>query len=58
MKNQRSGKGHQKIDTKNIDFILGSKGLKHMMEYIEEKVVLTTIHASKGLEWEYVIIRE
>ncbi len=40
----------------NIDFILGSKGLKHMMEYIEEKVVLTTIHASKGLEWEYVII--
>lgn len=40
----------------NIDFILGSKGLKHMMEYIEEKVVLTTIHAAKGLEWEYVII--
>lgn len=48
--------GTSKDRYENIDFILGSKGLKHMMEYIEEKVVLTTIHASKGLEWEYVII--
>ena len=40
----------------NIDFSLGNKGLKHMMEYIDEKVVLTTIHSSKGLEWDYVII--
>ena len=48
--------GTSKDRYENIDFILGSKGLKHMMQYIEEKVVLTTIHASKGLEWEYVII--
>lgn len=40
----------------NIDFSLGNKGLKHMMEYLDEKVVLTTIHSSKGLEWDYVII--
>ena len=39
-----------------IDFILGNKGLKHMMEFVDEQVVLTTIHAAKGLEWEYVII--
>lgn len=48
--------GTSKDRYENIDFILGGKGLKHMMEYVEEKVVLTTIHASKGLEWEYVII--
>ena len=40
----------------NINFALGNNGLKHMMEYIDESVVLTTIHSSKGLEWEYVII--
>lgn len=39
-----------------IVFILGNKGLKHMMEFVDEQVVLTTIHAAKGLEWEYVII--
>lgn len=40
----------------NIDFSLGNKGLKHMMEYLDEKIVLTTIHSAKGLEWDYVII--
>lgn len=40
----------------NIDFCLSNKGLKHMMEYLDEKVILTTIHSSKGLEWDYVII--
>lgn len=40
----------------NIEFILSSNGLKHMMEFIDDRVILTTIHASKGLEWEYVII--
>lgn len=40
----------------NIDFNLGNKGLKHMMEYLEEKVILTTIHSAKGLEWDYVLI--
>lgn len=52
----RSWEGTSKDRYENIDFILGSNGLRHMMEYIEEQVVLTTIHASKGLEWEYVII--
>jgi len=40
----------------SIDFTLGNKGLKRMMEFIDERVVLTTIHSAKGLEWEYVII--
>ncbi|MGN0632645.1 MAG: UvrD-helicase domain-containing protein [Oscillospiraceae bacterium] len=40
----------------NIDFNLSNKGLKHMMEYLDEKVVLTTIHSSKGLEWDYIIL--
>lgn len=48
--------GNSKEKYDNLDFIIGNKGLKHMMEYIEEKVVLTTIHSSKGLEWDYVII--
>ena len=39
-----------------IDFVLENKGLKHMMEYIDDRIVLTTIHAAKGLEWDYVII--
>ena len=49
-----SGTSRDKYDY--IDFILGNKGLKHMMEFVDEQVVLTTIHAAKGLEWEYVII--
>ena len=48
--------GTSKDKYEYIDFTLGNKGLKHMMEFIDEQVVLTTIHAAKGLEWEYVII--
>ena len=40
----------------NIDYNLNNKGLKHMMEYLDEKVFLTTIHSSKGLEWDYIIL--
>lgn len=40
----------------DIDFYLENNGLKHMMEYIDERVVITTIHSSKGLEWDYVIV--
>lgn len=40
----------------NIDFVLSNNGLKRMMEFIDESVVLTSIHSAKGLEWEYVII--
>ena len=39
-----------------IDFSLGNKGLKHMMEYMDERIVLSTIHSAKGLEWQYVIV--
>ena len=41
---------------KNIEFSLNNNGLKYMMEYLDEKVVLTTIHSAKGLEWDYVIL--
>ena len=49
-----SGTSRDKYDY--IDFILGNKGLKHMMEFVDEQVVLTTIHGGERLEWEYVII--
>lgn len=39
-----------------ITFILNNNSLRHMMEYIDEPVFITTIHSAKGLEWEYVII--
>lgn len=39
-----------------IDFTLGNNGLKHMMEYMDERIVLSTIHSAKGLEWQYVIV--
>lgn len=39
-----------------IEFTLANYGLKHMMEFLEEQVVLTTIHSAKGLEWDYIII--
>lgn len=39
-----------------IIFILTSNGLKRMLEFLENRVILTTIHSAKGLEWDYVII--
>ncbi len=52
----RSWDGTSKERYINIDFSLINNGLKHMMEYLDEKIILTTIHSSKGLEWDYVII--
>lgn len=52
----RSWDGTSKERYSNIDFNLSNNGLKHMMEYLDEKVVLTTIHSAKGLEWDYVIL--
>lgn len=40
----------------NIDFVLGTNGLKHMAEYLDTKVFLSTVHSAKGLEWEFVIV--
>lgn len=31
-------------------------GLKQFMEYLDSKIVISTVHAAKGLEWDYVII--
>jgi DNA helicase II / ATP-dependent DNA helicase PcrA len=33
-----------------------NRTLKQNMEYINEKVVLSTIHGAKGLEWNYVLM--
>ena len=52
----RKWDGTVKDKYENIDFTLGNNGLKHMMEFIDESVVLTTIHSAKGLEWEYAIL--
>ena len=31
-------------------------GLKQYMEYLDSNIVISTVHAAKGLEWDYVII--
>ena len=36
--------------------VLRNKLLKNYIQYVDEKVVISTIHTSKGLEWDYVII--
>lgn len=52
----RNWEGTSKDKYENIEFALANNGLKHMMEFIDESVVLTSIHSAKGLEWDYVII--
>jgi len=52
----KNWEGTSKDRYDNIDFILGNNGLKHMMEFMDESVVLASIHSAKGLEWEYVIM--
>ncbi|WP_182201037.1 UvrD-helicase domain-containing protein [Paraliobacillus salinarum] len=39
-----------------IIFTLNNNSLKRLMNEINEKVTLTTIHSSKGLEWDYVYL--
>lgn len=39
-----------------VMFILSSNGLKRMMEFVSDRVIITTIHSAKGLEWDYIII--
>lgn len=44
-----------------IEFIkdtLENKALKQYLEYIDSNVIITTVHGSKGLEWEHVIIAD
>ncbi|WZL82362.1 ATP-dependent helicase [Vallitaleaceae bacterium 9-2] len=39
-----------------ISFTLSNGSLKRLMNEIDEKIVITTIHGSKGLEWDYIFI--
>jgi len=41
-----------------VIFVLNNNSLKRLMNEIDEDIVLTTIHGSKGLEWDYVYIPE
>ncbi|EJT5939211.1 DNA helicase II [Clostridium perfringens] len=49
-----SGSSLEKYE--KIRFILEINNLKSMIEYVNESIIITTIHSSKGLEWDYVII--
>lgn len=31
-------------------------GLKQFMEFLDSKIIISTVHAAKGLEWDYVIL--
>lgn len=39
-----------------IQRVLQNQELKNYLNFIEDRVVITTIHSAKGLEWEYVIL--
>ncbi|USK48020.1 ATP-dependent helicase [Bacillus sp. CMF12] len=39
-------------------FILANGSLKHLLNEMDELITLTTIHGSKGLEWDYVYLPE
>ncbi|MFW6016751.1 MAG: 3'-5' exonuclease, partial [bacterium] len=36
--------------------LLENNGLKQQMEYLDEDIIVSTVHGAKGLEWDYVII--
>lgn len=36
--------------------IFENRQLKQAMEYVDSRVVLSTVHGAKGLEWDYVIV--
>lgn len=38
--------------------IFENRKLKQAMEYVDANVILSTVHGSKGLEWNYVIIAD
>lgn len=38
--------------------IFENRQLKQAMEYVDANVILSTVHGSKGLEWNYVIIAD
>lgn len=38
--------------------IFENRQLKQAMEYVDAKVIISTIHGAKGLEWEYVFLAD
>jgi DNA helicase II / ATP-dependent DNA helicase PcrA len=36
--------------------VFENRQLKQAMEYVDAKVILSTIHGAKGLEWDYVVL--
>jgi len=36
--------------------VLDNRSLRHGLEYLDEQIVLATVHSAKGLEWDYVIL--
>lgn len=38
--------------------IFENRQLKQAMEYVDENIIISTIHGAKGLEWEYVFIAD
>lgn len=38
--------------------VLENKALRHAVNYVDAGVVVTTMHASKGLEWDYIFLPE
>lgn len=36
--------------------VLSNNSLKQSMELLEEKIVVTTVHGAKGLEWDYILL--
>ncbi|AST93231.1 hypothetical protein BC6307_19195 [Sutcliffiella cohnii] len=55
IKNKRLSRSEQ---YKKVVFVLGSNSLKHIMNEVEESIIVTTLHGSKGLEWDYVYMPE
>ncbi len=51
--------GLTKVEKHNkVLFILANGSLKHLLNEMDELITLTTIHGSKGLEWDYVYLPE
>ena len=36
--------------------IFENRQLKQAMEYVDSRVILSTVHGAKGLEWDYVVV--
>lgn len=36
--------------------LFANKGLKNYLDKIDDNVMVTTVHASKGLEWDYILL--